>query len=160
MVAARKSERAPKNRRYTVDLAAQMACCEANYARLLKLMPTFDARDHWHYDVQAGDDRWTMRLRVTERARYTTMLEITQNVSSDNSIKAWSTPPRLQVRLYHDARMAEVVAWQNHRRVRPRYDYPNRNMYHRDEKAQFNRFLEDWLSHSLAHGQSCQTVDI
>ncbi|GAB3105243.1 DUF1249 domain-containing protein [Aestuariicella hydrocarbonica] len=146
--------RAP--RRYIVDLSGQQACCEANYARLLKLMPTFDQRDQWHYDVQAGEQFWSIRLAVTERARYTTMLEVTQQ----NGLQEWGSSPRLQVRLYHDARMAEVVAWQEHRRVRPRYEYPNRNMYQRDEKAQFNRFLEDWLSHSLAHGQSCQTVDL
>lgn len=142
--------------RYKVDLAGQMACCEANYARLLKLMPTFDQHDQWHYDVQAGETSWNICLRVTERARYTTMLEVTQR----NGLQHWGSSPQLQVRLYHDARMAEVVAWQEHRRVRPKYDYPNQKMYQRDEKAQFNRFLEDWLSHSLAHGKSCQVVPL
>lgn len=146
--------RTPVVSRYKVDLAVQQACCEANYARLLKLMPAFTAADHWQYDVQAGEQRWQIRLRVTERARYTTMVEVTQH----NGLQQWGSSPTLQVRLYHDASMAEVTAWQGHQRLRPRYDYPNRNMYQRDEKAQFDRFLEDWLSFSLAHGQSCSVV--
>lgn len=144
----------PAAGRYRVDLATQMACCEANYARLLKLMPALNEQEQWNYDVQAGAKSWQIRLRVIERARYTTMLEITQH----NGLQQWGSSPSLQVRLYHDASMAEVVAWQGHHRLRPRYDYPNQKMYQRDEKAQFNRFLEEWLSYSLAHGQSCHMV--
>lgn len=144
----------PAATRYKVDLATQQACCEANYARLLKLMPAFAERDQWQYDVQAGATFWKIRLRVTERAPYTTMLEVIQH----NGLQQWGSSPSLQVRLYHDACMAEVTAWQGHQRLRPRYEYPNQQMYQRDEKAQFDRFLEDWLSYSLAYGQSCQVV--
>lgn len=136
-------------RRYKVDLAEQLSHCEANYARLLKLMPTFDDCERWDYDVQAGAKVWQIHLKITERARYTTMLEVTQN----DGLHDWGSSPKLQVRLYHDAKMAEVIAWEEHQRVKPRYDYPNQNMYQRDEKAQFNRFLSDLLSHSLANGR-------
>ncbi|WP_240946274.1 DUF1249 domain-containing protein [Pseudomaricurvus alkylphenolicus] len=136
-------------RRYKVNLVEQMACCEANYARLLKLMPKLDERDNWQYQVQSGGSAWDIRLKVTERARYTTMLEVSQS----DALEKWGSSPKLEVRLYHDARMAEVIAWREHQRVKPRYDYPNRNMYQKDEKAQFNQFLSDWLIHSLANGQ-------
>jgi len=148
---------APHNgaaRRYKVDLAEQMSHCEANYARLLKLMPTFDECEQWHYDVQAGALVWQIHLKITERARYTTMLEVSQN----DGLHAWGSSPKLQVRLYHDVKMAEVVAWREHRRIQPKYDYPNQKMYQKDEKAQFNRFLSDWLIHSLANGQTPVTL--
>ncbi len=137
-------------RRYTVDLVEQQSFCEANYARLLKLMPTFDDREQWQYEVQSGARMWQIQLRVTERARYTTMLEVSQT----DGLQEWGSSPHLQVRMYHDARMAEVVAWREHRRIQPKYDYPNQKMYQKDEKAQFNRFLSEWLTHSLANGQS------
>ncbi|MGH1372392.1 MAG: DUF1249 domain-containing protein [Cellvibrionaceae bacterium] len=136
-------------RRYTVDLAEQMSHCEANYARLLKLMPAFEESEQWHYDVQAGAKVWQIHFQITERARYTTMLDVVQN----NGLNDWGSSPKLQVRLYHDAKMAEVVAWKEHRQIKPKYDYPNKNLYQKDEKAQFNRFLSDWLSYSLAHGR-------
>jgi uncharacterized protein YqiB (DUF1249 family) len=38
--------------------------------------------------------------------------------------------------------------------VKPRYQYPNASMYQRDEKAQQNRYLGEWLSLCLSHGHS------
>lgn len=141
--------------RYRVDLREQMACCEANYARLLKLMPSLEQQDEWQYRVQSGGKSWPIRLQVVDRARYTTVLEIEQNDGF-----SWGGSPCLQVRLYHDAQMAEVVAWHHHRRLKPRYDYPNREMYQQDEKAQLNRFLRDWLIHSQSNGRICETVGL
>ena len=135
--------------RYRVNLAEQMACCEANYARLIMLMPEIDLQEEWQYQVESGGKAWSIRLRVVDRARYTTTLEITQ----EDQLRAWSGLSSIQVRMYHDARMAEVVAWQQHRGLKPRYEYPNCKMYHQDEKAQVNRFLSDWLIHSQANGR-------
>ena len=36
--------------------------------------------------------------------------------------------------------------------MKVRYEYPNRHMYQSDEKAQFNVFLGEWLSHCLDRG--------
>ncbi len=142
--------------RYKVNLGEQIACCEANYARLLKLMPEFEGLDEWQYAVQSGAKAWRIRLRVTERAPYTTMLEVYQ----EDELKHWGGSPKLQIRLYHDAQLAEVIAWHQHRRLRPRYDYPNCKMYQQDEKAQMNRFLRDWLIHSQANGQVREAVGL
>ncbi len=144
-----------RRKRYKVDLSAQMADCEANYARLLKLMPSFDEQDQWLYDLNAGDQTWQMQLQIQERAPYTTMLEVSQR----DNLNMWGSSPLLQVRLYHDVRMAEVTACKGYRRVLPRYDYPNRHMHQQDEKAQLNRFLSDWLSFSLRYGQVTQTAN-
>ena len=51
-----------------------------------------------------------------------------------------------------------MISWCQHRQVRVRYEYPNRDMYQHDEKAQQNRFLGEWLSHCLNHGHACETV--
>ena len=61
--------------------------------------------------------------------------------------------PRLTVRLYHDARLAEVTEASPFRRVQARYPYPNSQMHQRDEKAQWNRFLGEWLAHVHDHGR-------
>ena len=66
----------------------------------------------------------------------------------------WSTRPALSVRLYHDARSAEVVEYQRDGYFRAVYDYPNRHMRLPDEKAQVNRFLGEFLSMCLVHGVS------
>src|SRR4051812_24265626 len=88
-----------------------------------------------------------MHIRVSERSPYTTTLEIAQLPSP-----LLSLAPTLTVRVYHDARLAEVIAFTRWRRAQPRYDYPNPGMHQPDEKSQWNRFLGEWLSHCLQHG--------
>ena len=82
-------------------------------------------------------------LEVTEDTRYTTTIKLQQNASAGPDYLA----PTMTVRLYHDARMAEVLTSQQISRLRPRYDYPNSKMHLPDEKFQVNRFLAEWLGH-------------
>lgn len=133
-----------KKRRYQLDLAAGQAECEANYLRLLRLLREFEADRHTFGLGQDGQ----MLIAVTERNPYTTTLDI-----SHSMLPLTALAPRLTVRVYHDARLAEVVAFANRWRIQPRYEYPNPGMYQPDEKAQWNRFLGEWLSHCLQHGR-------
>ncbi|GAA5315015.1 MAG: DUF1249 domain-containing protein [Candidatus Pelagadaptatus aseana] len=142
------ASRQATTRPYKVNLREQMACCEANYARLLKLMPDFDGRDQWHYQTRIGEASLNLSLTITERAPYTTMLSVQQC----SGVSDWCVPPQMQVRLYHDVRMAEVIAWREHIRLQPRYEYPNHAMYQQDEKAQFNRYLADCLMQVIEYG--------
>lgn len=139
--------------RYKIDLPRQQAECSHNYARLLKLLPDFETTQCWQVELDSG----RMNIEVVERARYTTTLSLCQQQST---LDSWSAPLQLTVRLYHDADMAEVVAWHSHRQIQPRYDYPNRDMYHEDEKSQLNHFLGDWLSHSLSCGRAIDSVTL
>ena len=72
----------------------------------------------------------------------------------------WLPTPRLEVRVYHDARMAEVVGAEHARRFRSVYPYPNVDMHQPDEKSQLNLFLGEWLSHCLACGHELEPVVI
>ena len=138
--------------RYSIDLAAQQAECEANYARLMRLLPNIDVVDCCDLGIgRVHNQRRQYRLSVTERCRYTTMLSISQ---LDNEHTPWSKTPDFSLRIYHDARMAEVVSVNRHRNLRASYDYPNQQMYQRDEKTQLNQFLGEWLSHCLEHGHT------
>jgi len=140
--------------RYKVDLPAQMAECEANYYRLLKLMPQHQQVDYWRFAIEAAAQEKHLQIRILERSRYTTTVQLAQlDIRLPHEI-CWLHMPKLTVRLYHDARLAEVLAWEGHKRLRPHYDYPNQAMYHSDEKAQLNRFLGEWLSLSLQQGRS------
>ncbi|WP_447589019.1 DUF1249 domain-containing protein [Aquipseudomonas campi] len=141
--------------RYRVDLIELQAACEANYARLLRLLP--DMR------VSAGERRVALSqgdmllgvlvIRVLETCPYTTTVQVSQEHSLP-----WLPVPRLEVRVYHDARMAEVVSAENARRLRSIYAYPNAAMHQPDEKTQLNLFLGEWLSHCLACGHEMASV--
>lgn len=158
----------PKKNRYKIDFPAQMAESEANYARLLKILSNFDNRDHWCFAMGRGAAHVDITITVTDRAPYTSTLKLKQQTTgqhgfnrpvnqqedAQNERGEYLKIPTLTICLYHDAGMAEVVGWENHRRLRPRYHYPNTNMYHIDEKAQCNRYLSDWLILCLAQGRT------
>jgi uncharacterized protein YqiB (DUF1249 family) len=155
-----RSELVNQNRakeRYKVNLSEQMACCEVNYVRLLKLMPNLLQQTQWRYQVAIGDTSLDFSIDITEQAPYTTMLDITQ---VGLKTEALDLTPVLQVRMYHDVKMAEVMSWCGHRSIRARYDYPNKQMYQQDEKAQFNKYLADSLDSALQHGRMADMVSI
>lgn len=141
--------------RYRVDLVELQAACEANYARLMRLLP--DMREHTQsrrVALSQGEHLLgILALDVLESCPYTTTLCVRQEHSLP-----WLPVPQLQVRVYHDARMAEVVSAENARRLHIRYPYPNVAMHQPDEKSQLNLFLGEWLSHCLACGHEPQPV--
>lgn len=175
---------------YTVDLIKQMAECDANYIRLLKLVPQLQAyldrsfldhvpvnsdagvisseladpekilegisREFAIADLEQSDEKVIVQIRILEAFKYTTTLEITQKPQ----LREWMTNPSMLVRVYHDANTAEVVSYQGHKHLQPRYNQPNPKMYHADEKMQVNAFLGEWLTHCLDVGRSTKAPAI
>ncbi|WP_220495604.1 DUF1249 domain-containing protein [Oceanospirillum sediminis] len=144
-----------KKKAYVVDLKKQMAECEGNYIRLLKLLPDLDENDQWQFTVSdnamhLGD----LAIKVTERSKYTTLLRIWHQ----DDWGGWLQQPELSVRMYHDARLAEVVGYQKQRHFDGRYRYPNPRMRQPDEKMQINQFLAEWLNHLQQFGHSAEPV--
>lgn len=150
--------------RYIVNLPLQMAECEANYLRLKKLLSN-SLGETREFAISRGAQLWLHSLRVTERSPYTTTLVLTQKaeqqiaeqpIAEQQKKGSWLQMPCLTVRMYHDAELAEVLAWEGHRRLRPRYDYPNQSMYQCDEKLQINQFLGEWLALCLSQGHGIE----
>ncbi|MBS98679.1 MAG: hypothetical protein CMI01_08380 [Oceanospirillaceae bacterium] len=142
-------------RKYVPDLSRQMAMCEANYARLLKLIPDLDNTDQREYQISWQGRSALVRLEVEERFRYTTTVLVSQQSESDSR---WLESPQLLVRLYHDALMAEVICMRQRRQLSGRYAYPNPQMHQPDEKAQLNEFLGECLTQCLNHGHLMEPV--
>lgn len=124
------------------------ATCELNYARFLRVLPDCDTQE-LAFEFTIGT-HLSYRITLTETARYTTTLLVEQlNAHTPAYLK-----PSMQVRLYHDARMAEVISSQNTGAFAPSYAYPNRNMRQRNEKQMVNQFLGEWLQFCLKHQPS------
>jgi hypothetical protein len=134
--------------RYKVNLKGFMADCEANYCRLAKLFPDMAAQDERRLGI-SGRHQLEVLFAVRERSAHTTLLTLRQQ---EPGRSWWLNLPPLVVRIYHDARLAEVVACEGERNIWPRQSYPNRRMLQPDEKAQWNRFLGEWLGACLALG--------
>jgi uncharacterized protein YqiB (DUF1249 family) len=141
--------------RYRVDLVGLQAACEANYARLMRLLPDMrNATSSRRIGMTQGDQMLgVLTLEVVLACPYTTTLRVRQEHSLP-----WLPVPQLEVQVYHDARMAEVVSAEHARRFRSVYPYPNEAMHQPDEKAQLNLFLGEWLTHCLACGHELAIV--
>jgi uncharacterized protein YqiB (DUF1249 family) len=148
-------DNAVRRQRYVVDLQALHAECDTNYLRLLKLLPSLAHEDRRFLALQTGDGRERQfQFSVTERARYTATVEIAEFGQRPQ----WGLSATFTVRLYHDARMAEVLAFQRERQAGLCCDYPNPRMLQPDEKTQWNFLLGEWLTHCLAHGYCLEPV--
>ena len=138
-----------QTRRQRLNLSQLHAECGPNYVRLLRLMPD---------DVQVGSSIRVdfadgpssgMRLTVAEVTKYTYLLTIV----ADSSRPRWLPEIEIKVRIYHDARMAEVIEWCSDRTI-PWLLCEQSGMQAWDEKWQWNSFLSDLLAHGLKHGMS------
>jgi len=139
-----------RKRAYKLNLSDLHAVCEANYARLMQLFPDYETSNT--RELLVGPAR--VRIEVVERCRYTTFFRIHQHQLDAPLLGDL----QIEVRAYHDASMLEVGMFQSHRRIDPRYNYPNQDMHQQDEKSQQNRFVAEWLEHCLHKGRLGSSV--
>lgn len=152
----KKAVRQQGKNNYQPNLVSLMSLCANNYMLLLKLqadkVQTKEKRQFFINEFLA------YTIKVIEVTRYTSLITITQDelvTDKPGTLKVIfrALHPRMTIRLYHDARMAEVISNQDVVQVKPRYDYPNPQMHQQDEKQQINQFLNEWLHLCLQMGQ-------
>ena len=138
-------------KKYRPHLPTLMTLCEVNYMLLLRILGDRE---------QVGEQRCffisdflSYRVKVSEVTKYTTLVTIYQETNIHGYNLAELFRPKMVVRLYHDARVAEVISNQDVQQIKPRYDYPNDKMHLPDEKQQVSYFLKEWLQLCLQLGQ-------
>ena len=162
-----------RKRRYVPDLIADMAECDANYIRLLRLFPGMLETDSLEFGVDSGnrtapnatpnaiqgttEDGAIVTISILERCPYTTMMTV--NVSNEED-SPWVKWPTLDVRVYHDIKSAEVISFERHRNFKFRYYTPNQQLFQPDEKSQINRFFGELLTYCYKYGHSLESVDL
>ncbi|MDK1289216.1 DUF1249 domain-containing protein [Pseudoalteromonas sp. B95] len=133
------------NRGYVQSLPKYITLCERNYLRALKVLP--EEKVGARRQIKIGSMDFFISIDNVEK--YTTDIKITQQHSLSSHLGQFE----LAVRLYHDAKVAEVYQHNYHQRVKPSYRYPNPSMHHKDEKYQLNAFLGDWLLACVESGR-------
>ncbi len=143
---------------FQVDLVQQHALCEINYARLLKLLPEFQEQDYFRLSITHGSEQRShtseLKIKVLQRAPYTTLISIKIAMPWSH----WFSTPDLEVRLYHDAQMAEVVMAQKVRQFSLVTEYPNKRMALPNEKLVLNQFLSELLDFCMSGGHVPEQV--
>ncbi len=140
-------------RRYTVDLVAMHALYELNYARVQTLLQGIGLKGVG-ISQQASpliEFSWgheALQLSRVERTKYTE----TWRLAQITPVLPWCPELDMEVRLYHDARMADVQRFQSARRI-PAIVAPGHvSGWRANEKQLVNHFLGDCLHHCLHYG--------
>ena len=129
------------------DFAGLMALYESNYIRLRNLGPDLDAIPDTVISNAPGV--LDLHLRILERCKFTTTLNLTYHFQDDEGM---FPAPDMRVRIYHDARVGEVIACGRRRGLRHAEYNRMHNNYTIDEKWRMNRFLQKWLGYCLIQG--------
>ncbi|MDY0065160.1 MAG: DUF1249 domain-containing protein [Steroidobacteraceae bacterium] len=124
-----------------------MSLYESNYIRLSWLAPDLSSLSGPLVSRVAGD--CPLHLSVDERSRYTTTLRLTYLFEEEAGVLA---DPDLLIRIYHDARLAEVQAcsrWRRHALLDSIRSQLARDL---GERWLRNILLNKWLDYCVERG--------
>ena len=142
---------------YVPDLVADLAQCDANYYRLLRIFPEIDECDAKKIGFEADRyEKATVDFLVTERCPFTITLDLRIEIFPEHRIIKW---PNLQFRIYKDTKSAEVISFEQHRKFEYRYPLFNENLFQPDEKSQANRYLGELLEYLMNRGYSLNHLE-
>ena len=120
-----------------------MELYEINYISMMCLCPGLHGLTH--NLVSSVDGALDLHLQLLERSKYTTTVLLTYYFKDDSS--KLKPEPNLVIRIYHDARQAEVLS-RSYRRVRRETETSNsQGLPELKNKWILNRFLYKWLGY-------------
>ncbi|MGG7092265.1 DUF1249 domain-containing protein [Shewanella indica] len=138
------------DKKYQPDVSRFLALCGRNYGHIQRWLPDEgQVGESWQVEGDFG----CLDVELLENTRYTQLVSISRHVGKGGLVPV----PKVTVRIYHDAKLAEVLSSRQIYQLRPVYDYPNLRMYHRDEKYQVNAFLEELLKIDCQARLVCQS---
>lgn len=140
----------PLPHRQPERFAALMDLYESNYINIRRLIPQIPKYPaHLVSQIPEGLD---LHLQLLERSRYTSEVNLTYRFTQGpiNTLE-----PDLRIRIYHDARLAEVLTAQL--RQLPAFDAESLASHptatsHLYRRWKINRFLFKWLNYCLRQG--------
>ena len=122
---------------------------ERNYLKLVHLFPIEDYESSMVYLIPEGVLNKDIKISCKKLSSHTSVIQIYKSKSL-----SLLQNTEIEIYIYHDAKMAEVRKFNGKRQFWLRNKYPNKNMLSKDEKFQWNFFLEEFLTHTKKHGLS------
>ncbi len=145
MIKNRKSNLRNSNR----GLNQLLRLYERNYQKLVKFFPIDRSQTEIDYLIPEGKKNSEIKISCKNISSHTSVVTISKTKSL-----SLLQDTNIQIYLYHDAQMAEVRKFNDKKQFWLINRYPNKNMLTKDEKFQWNFFLEEFLTHTKNHGLS------
>lgn len=126
---------------------------EHNYIRLLDLIPNLDLLDGECVSEREGQR--SLWLRIVEQTPYSTLCDLHEySHGGDDAAQQQGSVEEiaLTVRVYHDARVADLLSYHNRFGGSEVFDARVLETPALNKKRELNFFLWKWLGHCLAHG--------
>ncbi len=120
---------------------------EENYLLFRRLLPRLQSGLSFVLGADSGHH--ALHIKVEECGPHTSLLTLTKSLGGDGHLPP---PLLLRVRIYHDARLAEVTGYQDCVHIPPGYAARMAQGFQRDERRQVNRLLHELLQHCRRHG--------
>lgn len=138
---------------YKVDLSAYLLSCERNYFQLKQLSGhEFIAKESGSKKFQLNHTNAMVYLAWRSIGKFTSEVQVISRSPID-----WCRVD-IDIRAYHDVNTLDIMRFQGHSGLWPKYPYPNKKMYQQDEKLRQQQFLTRFFTHCIEHGLSVETI--
>ena len=143
-------------RKPKTNLKGLLFLYEKNFMLIKEIIPSFKKNLNLSYLLPEADLNSRVTIELNKDSRYTSTLIISQSGYTTKELNE----TEIVVAIYHDIRMAEVRKFNGKQLFWARNKYPNTNMFHKDEKYQWNKFFSEWLVFSKNEGLAEKIVNI
>jgi len=131
-----------------------MGLYESNHVRLAMMLGELTEMGGYYRSV--GADNMTLHVSVLDIQRYTTTFKMTYWFDVDGEQVA---DPDLEVRVYHDARLAEVMSCRSSARNEVLRAFDADHGSELDKRWTRNTMLNKWLEYCVDLGHRFETVE-
>ena len=121
-----------------------LTTCSANFSRLRKILRDFE-KDHYTFEVLNSEEKNKAEFLIISRTPHTLSIEA-KLLNKNSSLISFL----LRINIYIDAKLAEVVSYQQEKPVPFFIQSPFSQS--QDEKYQQNRMLTEWLENIFSNG--------
>jgi len=128
----------------TLKTNNHLATCSGNFLRLAKILSNFK-KDTYSFDLLHSEKNNKAEFSILSRTPHTLSLEAKLKNADSSLIEIL-----LRVNIYVDAKLAEVISYQQEKPVPFFIKSPFSQS--QDEKYQQNRILTEWLENIFIHG--------
>jgi uncharacterized protein YqiB (DUF1249 family) len=125
-----------------------MTLYEANYIKFMQLVPALSGSKGEFVSHSPND--CDLHLSIEQQSKYTCELRLTYLFADDDHHDVCD--PDLVVRIYYDARMAEVCSWINHHRHTVLDTLSQQYRCQLDQRWNRNTMLGKWLEYLYERG--------